>query len=37
MNSLTDYVIGLFLICVWISYEGSLIDDVAAFIARMIK
>jgi drug/metabolite transporter superfamily protein YnfA len=37
MNSLTDFIVGCFLILVWLRYEGSLIIDLAAYIQRIIK
>ena len=37
MNSLTDIVIGFFLICMWFAYgPDKLVHDMAAFISRIL-
>ena len=35
--SLFGFVAGLFALLVWIEYDGSLVDDVAALLKRILK
>jgi len=35
--SLLDWIAGLFFLLVWIEYDGSMVDDVAAWLKRIIK
>ncbi len=37
MMSLFDWVLGVFLLCVWLEYPGSLVDDVVEFLKRKLK
>lgn len=35
--SWVDLMFGLFFLCVWVEYKGSLVDDLARWIERKLK
>lgn len=35
--SLAGFIVGLFLLLVWLEYDGSLVDDFAAFLKRKLN
>ena len=32
-----DIILGMFVLMVWLEYEGSLVGDVAVFLGRILK
>jgi heme exporter protein D len=32
-----DFMLGTFFFCVWLAYDGSLVEDVAAWFKRKLK